>query len=140
MMNNFKPTFSHLRIIHNDGVEVSITNGLYTYQWLGRVQKTRKKLKELGDRIDPNDHHCWVSVQNILNTSGFYKVSPPKKFKWFFEGEKWVQSILFSIGSGVNENLGIDPNVWEDKDTKYVVVFPSIDTVNWLNELNDSVR
>ena len=127
MMNNFE----HSR----PDTEVGTTNGLYTYQWLEKVQKTAKKLKELGDSIDPNNPYCWVRVHNILNTIGFYKVSPPKNFKWIFKEEKWVQSILFSIGSGVNKNLGIDPTVWEDKDTKYVVVFPSIDTVNWLNEV-----
>lgn len=153
MSKPFTPTFSYVRIMRDNTITAAplVTRGLYTYQWTEKVQKTEKKLKDLQSKIGHGSYN-WCIVEKVISRVGLYKVTPPqpptqthglpplsyKQFKWDFEKDRWTQMLHGWLKDSTVTDPGIkgvDANVWQDRDTAYVVVFPSPETIEWLNKV-----
>lgn len=135
-MKYFDPTFSHVTIPIGDENSVE--------RWRERVCKTRHKLFDLFDSLStnkdsiPDSNKLADRVYGIKDQVGLYTVKSLANSNIHLTKQGGRSRSCFGTHVWVwREIKGIPNYVWLKE--QWVAVLPSSHTIQWLNELADSV-
>ena len=118
-------------------------------EWSSRPFYTNKKLEDLGSRIIRRRDKVFNSrIDEIKNRSGFYMLQRSvyhpilkdcfkkvEEYGWGYHWKRWELPIGFNGVPSYVWDFKVEDVIEGEGDMKYVVILPSIDTINWLNKV-----